>query len=279
MPDVSVYAYRRNTGEPAWVFQPSSGDRPGAFRLVTDGTLIFAGTENARAYGIDASTGTQRWMTELGPPGGAVKAFYASVAGGRVYYGVRDLSLNPVRGRFVALDAATGTEVWSHIFDPESPELDSGCLGGAVFFDDMVIVAADDGRVYAFEQATGAGRWVAPSLRGRVENFDATGDRRWLVVADSIVVVGSDTGYLIGLDARDGTQLWMNTPRLGSTSYHPTTDGRVVYQVFAGGQLAAIEASSGRLLWRTGAIALRSPLVTDSSLYVGGSSGYYALRR
>lgn len=278
--DVSVYAYRRRTGEPAWVFQPSSGDRPGAFRLVTDGTLIFSGTENARAYGIDAGTGAERWMTVLGPPGGYVKAFYPSVANGRVYYGIRDFSTLFLQGRFVALDAATGAEVWSHVFEPEVPGRDAGCLGGAAFFDDLVIVAADDGRIYAFEQATGAVRWIGPSLIGRVEGFDVTGDTRRLVVADSIVVVGSDSGYLVGLRARDGTELWIATPRLGSAYGQPSTDGRIVYWAFLGGQVAAIEASTGRRLWSTGeSVSSQMPLVSDSSLYVGGTTGYYALRR
>ena len=147
--DVSVYAYRRSDGAARWVYQPTSGDWPGVFNLATDGTTIYAGSENARAYAIDAATGEARWMRVLAADGNS-KALNPTVHDGRVFYGVRHYT-SPFTGRFVALDAQTGEELWSHAFDAELAQQDAGCFGGAVFHGDHVIVAADDGRVYAFE--------------------------------------------------------------------------------------------------------------------------------
>jgi outer membrane protein assembly factor BamB len=276
--DVSVYAYRRSDGAARWVYQPTSGDWPGVFNLATDGMAIYAGSENGRAYAIDATTGAARWVRILASDGNS-KALNPTVHNGRVYYGVRHYT-SPFTGRFVALDAQTGEEIWSHAFEPELPQQDAGCFGGAAIHGDHVIVAADDGRVYSFDQATGAIRWTAPRLTGLPGNLDPTlGDSRPVVVAGSVVLVGSATGYLVALDAASGSELWRRSPSLGSAILPLAADSERGYVVHLGGQLTVVDVRTGQLLWRTDALFVSSPLVRDSSVYLGGIGGYYALRR
>lgn len=278
--DVSVHAFDRATGAPRWIFQPSTGDWPGQFDLATDGTTIYAGTELARVYAIDARTGAQRWATAVDAGDLTAKAFNPTVAGGIVFVGVRRFT-NPFTGAFVALDAATGAVLWRHEFQPDLPNgQDSGCLGRAVFFGDKAIVAADDGRIYAFDRATGAIAWVAP----RLPEIDGApsllpGDERPLTVSGDVVVAGSRSGYITGLSAETGAELWRSTANLGSAVYPLAGDAASAYVLYVGGQLVAFDVSNGAVRWRAAPLLLGSVVVDDTHIYGGNDDALYAFRK
>jgi outer membrane protein assembly factor BamB len=211
-------------------------------------------------------------------------ALFPTVRDGIVYVGTRRLTI-PNSGTIVALDAATGAARWQVELQPAEQGLATGCLQPATFFEDLVIFPIQDGTVRAFDRATGAVRWVAPRLRdlpsgtgGSPENDD-----RPVGVAGSLIVVGSTTGYLVGLDARTGAEQWRMTPDLGSIIYPIAADNQTLFAVHFGGQLSAVRASDGRLLWNAGHNGNNpgefsmTPAVDADKLYLGGRRGFYAL--
>jgi len=111
-------------------------------------------------------------------------------------------------------------------------------------------------------------------------------ESRPLTVAGSVVVAGSITGLLVGLDAATGRQLWRNQPTGGSVLETPVADldGATVFFTFAGGQVTAISAASGTVRWNVMAdfafgVDLLPPAVDAERLYLSAPRGYYALRK
>jgi outer membrane protein assembly factor BamB len=153
------------------------------------------------------ATGATRWQHRYPAPftaqmrmeHGAGPHTTPLVAGGRVF-------VVGVRGRLMALDAATGRELWSHelIDDLGGTPMDRGYASSPLAIDGNVIVSVG-GRgqgVVAFDQATGARRWAAG-------DFDGSYSSPFLVTLggrDQIVLLGSDTVF--GLDPANGRTLW-----------------------------------------------------------------------
>jgi alcohol dehydrogenase (cytochrome c) len=90
---------------PVWTFATGGGIQ-NSTPVVVDGVMYLAGT-NDRVQAFDAATGTLKWTYGSGAPVNGYSRGSASVAVGfgLVYFGTRDNHL-------VALDAATGREVW-----------------------------------------------------------------------------------------------------------------------------------------------------------------------
>ncbi|HKG94876.1 MAG TPA: PQQ-binding-like beta-propeller repeat protein [Gemmatimonadaceae bacterium] len=161
--DVDVYAFDRATGERRWVFRPANDDQPGYGWLASDGATIYADSPEGRVYAIDAATGAQRWATDLSGGRAETGTLHPTLKDGVVYVGVYRNGFDAT-GALVALDAATGAVRWTHEFTPELPRQYSRCWGGAAFHGDKVIVASEDGRVFALRAATGEVAWVAPRV-------------------------------------------------------------------------------------------------------------------
>ena len=123
----TLHALDRATGCQRWQFKADDNIRtaivPG--EVTIDGatrTLLFFGTFKASAYAVDALTGEQVWQREVdehsfamvtGTPTFHAQRLYVPVSAYEVivaaapFYGCCDF-----RGSVVALDAATGTEIW-----------------------------------------------------------------------------------------------------------------------------------------------------------------------
>jgi outer membrane protein assembly factor BamB len=101
-------------------------------------------------------------------------------------------------------------------------------------------------------------------------------------VANGVVYVGSDDGYLYALNASTGALLWKYTTDNVLRSSPAVANG-VVYVGDLDGFLYALNASTGALLWKynTGeVIQLSSPAVADGVVYIGAfnpDSNLYAL--
>ena len=122
-PGGKVYSLDAKTGCVHWFFEAESGVRS-AVTLARIGTsnIAFFGDGKANVYGVDAATGKQLWKTKADafPVAGITSSpvFY----NGRIYLGIRSgeeaSGADPqyeccrFRGSVVALDAATGKQVW-----------------------------------------------------------------------------------------------------------------------------------------------------------------------
>lgn len=281
--DRQVYGFNRVTGARIWRSSVEApGYAPGTTQMSTDGVRVFTGSPAGITYAFDGATGAVLWSQVLGNDGNTA-AMSPGTDGDLVVVGIRRFG-NPITGGIAALDARTGVVRWRREFSPSRPGQDAGSLGGAVFAGNLVVVTADDGRVYGLARADGAVRWVGAP---RPENVAAGGDTRPLALAgqrdNQVVVAGSTTGTLTAFDAVSGTVRWEASADRGSAYAPLAADASQVYATHLGGQLAAFDVATGRVRWIAGDTDAAgeftpSPALADDVLYVGGLNGFYALR-
>lgn len=142
------------------------------------GELVYAATglggepEDAGVAAIDAVTGEIRW--HYASPEQAV-VYTPAVVDGRAFVLGHD-------GRVVAMDAATGKQLWTQDFDHELEALPS-IVGETVY------VVGNDGPATALDAATGEERW----------SVDIKGIPFAPAVADGYLLVGTDIGHLYAI--------------------------------------------------------------------------------
>jgi outer membrane protein assembly factor BamB len=121
-------------------------------------------------------------------------------------------------------------------------------------------VATRDGTVRALDPATGEVAWKAESLQGR------------LSAAEGSLLVRAEDGTLTSLQPRTGNVRWKVQTEVPGTLAAVLDEDRALV---AGRGLAAVELSSGRVLWRdtSGAESSAPPVRAGTRLLVGESDG------
>jgi alcohol dehydrogenase (cytochrome c) len=111
-----------------------------------------------------------------------------------------------------ALDAATGDQIWEYRRELDDARRRAAQTRNLAIFDDLILLATVDAHVVALDVTTGHPRWdVAVGRPGSGFTFTSGP-----IIADGVVVAGltgcsrydEDTCYIVGLDARDGTERW-----------------------------------------------------------------------
>ncbi|MGH8427816.1 MAG: outer membrane protein assembly factor BamB [Gammaproteobacteria bacterium] len=175
-------------------------------------------------------------------------------------------------------------QVWSHDVGGGGGNQLLGLAAGSA--NDMVVAAGAGGDVAAFDAASGKLLWqrhvkgghlsggptvgagvvVVGNRKGYVVAFDAkTGDPKWThsvgapvivspAIGSGVVAVKTIAGALFGLSPQSGDELWVTNETVPSLALRFDTrplivDG-VVYAGFADGKVAAVDAASGKELWR-----------------------------
>jgi len=213
---------------------------------------ITADLELERVWSVDVGKGTDDQAVRLEP----------AAADGRIYAA-------DARGRVVALDAATGDEVWEQ--DLETPVTGAVGLGYGV-----VLVGTGDAEVVALDRNDGTVRW-----RSRVSSEVLAPPQG----AEGRVMVQASDGSLWGLNGSDGNRSWVyerGTPvlTLRGTSAPVLTRGAVLAG-FASGKLIAFNAQNGGIFWERAIAVPRGrselerivdidadPVVVDDRVYV-----------
>ena len=239
--DQELFAFDAATGEELWRYGLDAepcvcNPRPVA---VADGLIyvVPGGMQQASLFAVDAATGTEVWRYD-----GQVEGHRFTdpvVANGRVYVSEGDMLLAR-GGRFVALDAASGEEIWTVDLDLSAPP--------AVHGDTLYVQARTrgsiPGTVRALDAATGEERW-------RVSAWDVSLEAP--AVTDGLVLVPSGTreGYAPGYDdvlltayaAETGDVLWQ-IGLDGSISGSPAIlDGQIYVTTYSEGVLFALGGS------------------------------------
>ena len=211
-----VFAVDARTGIERWRYDPQV-DRtfatPGQNRgiccgVVNRGVALYDGKVispviDGRVVALDATTGTRLWSTRILPEDstGYSITMAPRIAAGKVIVGVAGGEFTPHRGFFVAIDAASGRELWRFYTVPgdpskpfENPALAAAArtwkgewwkYGGGGSLWDGLSYDADANLIYV---GTGNGVPWPEILRGS-EGFDN-------LYVSSILAVNANTGQL-----------------------------------------------------------------------------------
>jgi outer membrane protein assembly factor BamB len=271
-----IVALDLSTGALLWRYLAAAPVRHAP--AVADGTVIVA-TTTGRIIALAAEDGAERWTLDLAEGFDSTEtSLWASptIADGTVYVGHQH--------RLVAVDAATGTILWS-----VAPEGAGDTSGSA----SALAVGADD-VIGAFHRNSGVASWTRdgePSWRQ--EGPPVQGVNGAVLAAGDRLFVGNVAGAVSALDRRTGAVLWTSPlvdahtwsyASVGSFAY---ADGRL-FVPLTWGRFVALDAETGAELWSKGARGgvLRtahyrgrqpgfqaSPLVTGDQVWAADTSG------
>lgn len=170
---------------------------------------------------------------------------YVSVIGNTAYYGTYG-------GEFLAVETTTGNTIWKK-------QLHGKHQGHAVV--GKVAYVSSIRRLYAFVAASGEELWSKPCTSG---NFSGP------LVSDGVLYVGtSSPAQMRALATSDGQSLWAIAGK-GSTA----VSKGVLYRTLDT-FLEAIDAETGKLLWKTADIEgrLTRPAISHDVVYIHSTTG------
>lgn len=248
---LALYSVSPATGVRRWRWRPSFGGNFTFGYPVCADSSIYVGTgQPARLYAVDARTGRERWWIDVGSAP-LVNGFATApaVTAGIVVGCTREFTI-PKTGMVIGVDAATGQERWRYRWQPEpTSNGDASCALFVAAADGIAVAAADDGRLFGLDAVTGALRWTAPATGVPIVRMR---DERPVTITNGIVVAGSATGIVVGIDLRTGRELW----RVGGDSNFETSiidgllsDGGQVVGVSQSGWALAFDAATGARQW------------------------------
>ncbi len=244
-----------------WTTKVGTGTRKRQLALVPaySGGRIYVADTDGGVAAVSAADGRVQWQRQTKLP----------FSGGPGTDG-RQLVLGTNQGQVVALSAADGNQVWS-------ASVDSEVLAVPLVAGDLVVVHSLDDSVYGLEAATGKQRWrfvyPAPILTLRGSSTP--------VLADGAVLVGLSGGRLVKLDLAGGVPIWEVTvtlpsgrselERVADIDADPVVVGNVAYVGSYNGDLAAVDLTTGDILWRR-TLSSHAGLAADGNdLYVTDS--------
>ncbi len=251
-----VAAYRAGSGARTWQVD-GLGAISGSPAI--DGGRVIVGSLNGHIYAFDMNGGATLWDARLP---GAQPAIWSSpavygqlvVVGVGSQYGDKPLEA----GRVVALDLATGSQVWELCAR-------DGCGVGDGIWSTPAIDAAGHGyigvgnpddAVLAFDVATGRRLWMTSFHPDAGRDVDVGATPIVLRAAGrEEVAVGSDAGVFKLLDAATGSVAWSRDLVNGSAVHgllaSPAYDGTYFYVPSAGDPagIFAVDAAGGKAAW------------------------------
>ncbi|MBL9167626.1 MAG: PQQ-binding-like beta-propeller repeat protein [Verrucomicrobiales bacterium] len=260
----AIYAlFDGRTGQrlPAYIPQDSVNSSPA---VAPDGTIFFGSEEGKQITAVRGST--VRWRVATG---GWVVSSPSLGPDGTVYVGSYDTQLR-------ALSGQSGAEQWS--FGTGGAIRSSP----AVSDDGVVFIASDDSKLYALDGATGVKRWdielegygTSPILS--YSQISASP----IVGPDHVVYLGTEAGYLYGIDGDTGVTKWRRGPGAPIAGSAALTADGTLYTASTSGILSALKASDGTTLWEVelGGSVQGSPNVgPDGTVYVSAGNVFYSI--
>lgn len=200
------------------------------------------------------------WETDAGAGFGPSSP---AVADGRVF-------VANLQGEIQVLDVATGNTRGTFDFGSAiagTPALENGLIYFGLAHDENSVVCYEVQNAEVRWQAKAGGVEAAPLLMGKT------------------LYVATLEGRLVALNTFDGTERWVFAVPAGNglPGIHsaPASDSTNLYFGCDDGNVYAVSADRGRMLWSagTGGAVVASPAVTGGSVYVGSLDGaFYAFR-
>lgn len=201
------------------------------------GETVFAADHSGKVIALDRLSGKTFWKVNTR------KKFSAGP-----FLVENHLLLTTTDAKVIALDARSGREIWEKKVSSEVLAPLAGDQG-------IVIAHATDGSVMALTVREGNEVW-------RVDHSTPALTLRFCsapIVVDDKVLVGFSTGKMLAFDLHTGTIAWeraISIPRgrseiqrMVDISADPIVMGETVYAITYQGKLAAVNITTGDLLW------------------------------
>jgi outer membrane protein assembly factor BamB len=232
-------------------------DRSESSPLVHSGKVIF-GCESGDIFALDEKTGKVRWQTHTNGP----------VKGALAYHDGTLFATN-YAGEVYALDAGNGHVKWLAHTQGGGFGRGGGVYSTPAVAYGRVYLGGLDGRVYSFEEKTGALAW-SQSTGAEVYSSPAVADTPH---APPTVFIGSQDKHFYALDAKTGAIRWehyLNGNILGS----PSVVDRTVYVSVIGPNIGtfAYAVKKGQKVWYSDQ-GEYNPVISDGQrIYLTGYS-------
>lgn len=230
-------AYRMET-----VWKTATGEGAGeyvsGFRPAVGNGRLYVGNRDGYVMALDLDSGKKIWRSRTGDR----LISGPALAGDLLLLGSRD-------GKVVALSASSGEREWT-------AELSSEVVSAPAANNDVAIVRTLDGRLVSLDLATGKRRWT---IERKVPTLTLRGTSSPVIVGNT-VYAGLDNGKILALDVDTGEERWTQAiafpsgrselERIVDIDADPLIVNNELYAVSAGGQLASLATTSGRVRWR-----------------------------
>ena len=205
--------------------------------------LVLFGTIEGQVYALDAKDGSLLWRSTV-----SSEVVASPSSNGNI------VVVQSIDNRLYALDATSGEVIWQH--DSDAPILSVRGTSSALALSNMVIAAADSGKLMAFNPDNGALLWetrlALPKGRTELERMIDIDGKPLLV--DDIIYSVSYQGRLGALTRGTGRNLWFQD----SSSHHsPAYDDGRVFITEDSDWVRAFQAGSGRVVWSNQQLARR----------------------
>lgn len=232
--------------------------------------LVLFGTIEGQVYALDANDGSLLWRSTL-----SSEVVASPATNGKI------VVVQSIDNRLFALDATSGEILWQH--DSDAPILSLRGTSSAVALSNMVIAAADSGKLMAFNPDNGALLWetrlALPKGRTELERMIDIDGKPLLV--DDIIYSVSYQGRLGALTRGTGRNLWFQD----SSSHHsPAYGNGTVFVTEDSDWVRAFQAGSGRVVWTNEQLARREltgpAVISDAAanfVAVADTQGYLHL--
>ncbi|MDN6857581.1 outer membrane protein assembly factor BamB [Pseudomonas sp. CAN2814] len=237
------------------------GDLYNLLEPAVDGQTIYAASAEGRVMAIQRESGEVLWKKDLDlPVSGAV-----GVGNGMVLLGT-------LRGDVIALDSGTGEQKWRS-------KVSSEVLAAPATNGDVVVVQTQDDKLIGFDASSGNQRWI---YEGTVPVLTLRGTGAPLI-AGRLALAGLASGKVVAVDVERGLPAWETRVAIpqGRSELDRVVDidggllliDNVLYVASYQGRAAALDVSSGRVLWQREASSYVGVAEGTGSVFISQASG------
>ncbi len=233
----------------------------GGITLATD--TLFIGTENAQVLAFDKNSGKLKWLVKVS---GEVVA--------QPVYENGKVVVHTTRGDLIALDSATGEEIWT--LTNKQPKLTLRSSATPSISQGGVVYGRADGFVAVALLEDGRPLWQLPVARpyGATELDRMVDADMKPVINNGVIYTLAYNGNLVAIDLLKGQQLWA---RKYSGYSDIALSGNTLYLSDYRGYIFAVDRNSGEELWVNDQLSYRNVTgvtVANEYIVVGDGEGY-----
>lgn len=231
--------------------------------LASDGHNLYAVAGDGTIVATDL-TGKEQWRMTVKAPLRSAPV----VAKGTLF-------VSAINNRVFAVDTRTGREKWH--YDGEPTVTNFFGMGTPAVSGDLVIVPMTNGRINAFDRATGVLVWT--EILWSKRTYNQIMDIPHITASP---VVDGDTVYLVGNAGKsgawrvaDGTNIW--TAPIGGRET-PAISGNALFLMTNTNRLVALNKKTGRVFWERELPTQKrgewyGPVVSGTELVLASSAG------